>query len=144
MCFIGFFTSYGLSTRFKEVPFRVACMYFTPYHSLYMLHDTQSQYSCDTVLTPYIPLRVHSEPVVCSEPILVVTHKVGVCRVNPLGKECCTTFTRLSYNGNTSVVRCKPHTNNTFVMMATLTRELCMDDTPKTIAIFVLKYFKTV
>jgi len=51
-----------------------------------------------------------SEPVVCNEPIEVVSYKIGVCRVSPKGKECRTEFERLSYNGKTSVVLCRPHT----------------------------------
>ena len=41
-----------------------------------------------------------------NEPILVVSNKLGVCRVDPAGKECSTTFTRLSFNGSSSVVKC--------------------------------------
>ncbi|NXF10144.1 RUSD2 protein, partial [Smithornis capensis] len=48
--------------------------------------------------------------VVCEEPILVVSYKVGVCRVDPKGKPCKTIFQRLSYNGKTSVVKCLPRT----------------------------------
>lgn len=51
--------------------------------------------------------------VVCEEPILVVSYKVGVCRVDPKGKSCKTVFQRLSYNGKTSVVRCLPRTGRT-------------------------------
>lgn len=51
--------------------------------------------------------------VVCEEPILVVSYKVGVCRVDPKGKFCQTIFQRLSYNGRTSVVRCLPRTGRT-------------------------------
>ncbi|XP_070574843.1 pseudouridylate synthase RPUSD2-like [Ptychodera flava] len=51
-----------------------------------------------------------SEPVVCSEPILTMSHKIGVCRVSPDGKPCKTEFYRISYNGSSSVVRCIPHT----------------------------------
>jgi len=51
--------------------------------------------------------------VVCEEPILVVSYKVGVCRVDPKGKFCKTIFQRLSYNGKTSVVRCLPRTGRT-------------------------------
>ncbi|NXI60137.1 RUSD2 protein, partial [Chloroceryle aenea] len=51
--------------------------------------------------------------VVCEEPILVVSYKVGVCRVDPKGKFCKTIFQRLSYNGRTSVVRCLPQTGRT-------------------------------
>ncbi|XP_064309193.1 pseudouridylate synthase RPUSD2 [Phalacrocorax carbo] len=51
--------------------------------------------------------------VVCEEPILVVSYKVGVCRVDPKGKVCKTVFQRLSYNGKTSVVKCLPRTGRT-------------------------------
>lgn len=51
--------------------------------------------------------------VTCEEPILVVSCKVGVCRVDPKGKACKTVFQRLSYNGKTSVVKCFPHTGRT-------------------------------
>ncbi|NXA11618.1 RUSD2 protein, partial [Sapayoa aenigma] len=51
--------------------------------------------------------------VVCEEPILVVSYKVGVCRVDPKGKPCKTVFQRLSYNGKSSVVKCLPRTGRT-------------------------------
>ncbi|KAG9336320.1 hypothetical protein JZ751_002667, partial [Albula glossodonta] len=51
--------------------------------------------------------------VVCEEPILVVSFKVGVCRVDPKGKACRTVFQRLSWNGSSSVVRCLPLTGRT-------------------------------
>uniref|UniRef100_A0A8C9N7Z5 Pseudouridylate synthase RPUSD2 n=1 Tax=Serinus canaria TaxID=9135 RepID=A0A8C9N7Z5_SERCA len=51
--------------------------------------------------------------VVCEEPILVVSYKVGVCRVDAKGKPCQTLFQRLSYNGSSSVVRCLPRTGRT-------------------------------
>nr|XP_060616393.1 pseudouridylate synthase RPUSD2 [Anolis sagrei ordinatus] len=51
--------------------------------------------------------------VICEEPILVVSYKVGVCRVDPKGKPCKTVFQRLSYNGKTSVVKCFPYTGRT-------------------------------
>nr|KAF6393576.1 RNA pseudouridine synthase domain containing 2 [Pipistrellus kuhlii] len=54
-----------------------------------------------------------SEEVTCKEPILVVSYKVGVCRVDPRGKPCETVFQRLSYNGRSSVVRCRPLTGRT-------------------------------
>uniref|UniRef100_A0A1A8LXA0 Pseudouridylate synthase RPUSD2 n=1 Tax=Nothobranchius pienaari TaxID=704102 RepID=A0A1A8LXA0_9TELE len=50
---------------------------------------------------------------VCEEPILAVSFKVGLCRVDPKGKECRTVFQRLSFNGKTSVVRCFPLTGRT-------------------------------
>ncbi|KAB5562415.1 hypothetical protein PHYPO_G00017540 [Pangasianodon hypophthalmus] len=51
--------------------------------------------------------------VVCEEPILVVSFKVGVCRVDPKGKDCRTVFQKLGYNGRSSVVRCLPLTGRT-------------------------------
>lgn len=51
-----------------------------------------------------------SEPIVCEEPIEVVSYKIGVCRVGPKGKDCKTEFQCLSFNGKTSVVLCKPKT----------------------------------
>lgn len=50
---------------------------------------------------------------ICEEPILVVSFKIGLCRVDPKGKECRTIFQRLSFNGETSVVRCLPVTGRT-------------------------------
>lgn len=47
---------------------------------------------------------------VCSEPIEVVSYKIGVCKVSEKGKDCVTRFKRLSYNGKSSVVLCKPQT----------------------------------
>ena len=53
------------------------------------------------------------DEVVCEEPILVVSFKIGLCRVDPKGKECRTVFQRLGFNGRTSVVRCLPLTGRT-------------------------------
>lgn len=50
---------------------------------------------------------------ICEEPILVVSFKIGLCRVDPKGKECRTVFQRLSFNGKTSTVRCLPLTGRT-------------------------------
>jgi len=46
----------------------------------------------------------------CGEPVEVVSYKIGVCKVSAHGKECRTEFERLSYNGVTSVVLCRPFT----------------------------------
>eukprot|EP00057_Strongylocentrotus_purpuratus_P030480 XP_781802.2 PREDICTED: RNA pseudouridylate synthase domain-containing protein 2 [Strongylocentrotus purpuratus] len=51
-----------------------------------------------------------STPVVCEEPIFIVSHKIGVCRVKEDGKPCKTRFERLSYDGETSIIKCHPHT----------------------------------
>ncbi|XP_077542915.1 pseudouridylate synthase RPUSD2-like [Haemaphysalis longicornis] len=48
--------------------------------------------------------------VTCSEPIEIISHKIGVCGVGEHGKECMTEFKKLSYNGKSSVVLCKPFT----------------------------------
>ncbi|XP_011308018.1 RNA pseudouridylate synthase domain-containing protein 2 [Fopius arisanus] len=50
------------------------------------------------------------DEVVCSEAIEVVSYKIGVCKVSEKGKDCITRFKRLSYNGKSSVVLCKPQT----------------------------------
>jgi len=39
-----------------------------------------------------------------------VSYKIGVCKVSPQGKECRTEFERMSFNGKTSVVLCRPFT----------------------------------
>ncbi|XP_047506741.1 RNA pseudouridylate synthase domain-containing protein 2-like isoform X3 [Pieris napi] len=52
------------------------------------------------------------EEIECTEPIEVVSYKIGVCKVSPKGKDCSTTFKRLGFNPrtNTSVVLCRPKT----------------------------------
>lgn len=52
------------------------------------------------------------EPIECSEPIEVVSYKIGVCKVSSKGKTCNTAFQKLGYSQstNTSIVLCKPHT----------------------------------
>ncbi|XP_032529478.2 pseudouridylate synthase RPUSD2-like isoform X1 [Danaus plexippus] len=52
------------------------------------------------------------EEIECTEPIEVVSYKIGVCKVSQKGKDCSTTFKRLGYNtkSNTSVVLCRPKT----------------------------------
>ncbi|KAM8913704.1 pseudouridylate synthase RPUSD2 isoform 2-T2 [Spinachia spinachia] len=49
----------------------------------------------------------------CELPILVVSFKIGLCRVDPKGKESRTVFQKISFNGKTSVVRCLPLTGRT-------------------------------
>ncbi|KAJ8041675.1 RNA pseudouridylate synthase domain-containing protein 2 [Holothuria leucospilota] len=51
-----------------------------------------------------------SHTVECNEPIFIVSYKIGVCRVQAGGKECKTTFQRVSYDGETSIVKCFPET----------------------------------
>ena len=46
----------------------------------------------------------------CSQPVEVVSYKIGVCKVSSHGKECRTEFERMSFNGSTSVVLCRPFT----------------------------------
>lgn len=52
----------------------------------------------------------NSEEIECSEPIEVVSYKIGVCKVSKDGKECRTVFKKLSSNGKTSVVLARPRT----------------------------------
>ncbi|XP_073233770.1 pseudouridylate synthase RPUSD2-like [Porites lutea] len=51
-----------------------------------------------------------SEIVDCQEPIMVESHKIGICRVSANGKPCRTVFTRIHFNGKSSVVKCVPYT----------------------------------
>merc|ERR1712136_723239 len=46
---------------------------------------------------------------VVDQPVTTASHKIGVCHVHADGKPCSTRFKRLSYNGKSSVVSCKPH-----------------------------------
>ncbi|GFQ73633.1 RNA pseudouridylate synthase domain-containing protein 2 [Trichonephila clavata] len=46
----------------------------------------------------------------CKESLEVISPKMGICIVSPTGKECETIFEKLSYNGTSSVVSCKPLT----------------------------------
>ncbi|KAJ3030878.1 RNA pseudouridylate synthase domain containing protein 2, partial [Rhizophlyctis rosea] len=49
----------------------------------------------------------------CTQPIKTVSFKLGVNTIHPDGKYCRTGFKRLSYNGRTSVVWCRPFTGRT-------------------------------
>ena len=51
--------------------------------------------------------------IVVDAPLLCVSQKIGLNRVDPRGKESMTTFRRLSYNGTSSVVKCIPKTGRT-------------------------------
>ena len=46
----------------------------------------------------------------CCQPVEVVSYKIGVCKVSAHGKECRTEFQRMSFNGKSSVVLCRPFT----------------------------------
>uniref|UniRef100_T2MAD7 Pseudouridine synthase n=1 Tax=Hydra vulgaris TaxID=6087 RepID=T2MAD7_HYDVU len=50
------------------------------------------------------------EEIVVDEPIKTVSHKIGFCTVSNDGKSSSTIFKKLSYNGESSVVRCVPKT----------------------------------
>lgn len=52
------------------------------------------------------------DPLLCIENIEVLSHKIGVCKVSPYGKKCCTLFRFVGYDeaSNTSVVLCEPKT----------------------------------
>lgn len=47
----------------------------------------------------------------CKEPIFLISHKIGVCKVAQKGKKCRTLFQLMGYNekSNTSVVMCTPY-----------------------------------
>ncbi|XP_074646356.1 uncharacterized protein LOC141902498 [Tubulanus polymorphus] len=54
-----------------------------------------------------------SGQIICNEPLATMSPKIGLHKVSPDGKESSTMFERLSYNGKSSVVRCKPFTGRT-------------------------------
>ena len=51
--------------------------------------------------------------ITCDAPIKTISYKLSLNYVHQDGKECKTIFERLSYNGKTSVVRCRPKTGRT-------------------------------
>ncbi|CDH49293.1 pseudouridine synthase [Lichtheimia corymbifera JMRC:FSU:9682] len=51
--------------------------------------------------------------ITCDAPIKTISYKLSLNYVHQGGKECKTVFERLSYNGKTSVVRCRPKTGRT-------------------------------
>ncbi|CAB3995868.1 RNA pseudouridylate synthase domain-containing 2 [Paramuricea clavata] len=67
-------------------------------------HELQKEYVCR------VQGEFPSEEIDCNEPIAVVSHKVGVCRVHKDGKLCRTVFTRESFDGTSSIVKCQPYT----------------------------------
>merc|ERR1712223_966626 len=75
--------------------------------------DMEQQIRNRQVLKEYV-CRVegefHEGVTECTQPVEVVSYKIGVCKVSPSGKECRTEFERLNYNGRTSVVLCRPFT----------------------------------
>jgi len=69
-----------------------------------------------TILKEYLARVVGNFPdeeIVCNEPILTVSFKLGLNSVSPDGKPCTTIFKKLSYNGKSSLVLCKPLTGRT-------------------------------
>ncbi|KAI8369647.1 pseudouridine synthase [Radiomyces spectabilis] len=53
------------------------------------------------------------EEIICDQPIKTISFKLSMNYVHEDGKPCKTIFQRISYNGTTSVVRCKPITGRT-------------------------------
>nr|CAG8614922.1 11868_t:CDS:2 [Entrophospora candida] len=51
--------------------------------------------------------------IICEQPIKCVSHKLGLNIVDKSGKPSTTIFEKISYNKNTSVVKCKPLTGRT-------------------------------
>ncbi|KAI8064401.1 pseudouridine synthase [Gongronella butleri] len=53
------------------------------------------------------------EEITCNEPIKIISHKLSISYVHPEGKPCTTVFQRISTDGQSSIVRCKPLTGRT-------------------------------
>ncbi|KAK9474242.1 pseudouridine synthase [Dipodascopsis tothii] len=69
-----------------------------------------------TVFKDYVARVLGEFPdgeVTCDLPILTVDPKIGLNRVKPEGKPATTVFNRLSFDGRSSVVRCRPLTGRT-------------------------------
>ena len=49
----------------------------------------------------------------CHEPLKIVAHRLGLTHVSKEGKECKTSFKKLSFNGRTSLVEAVPFTGRT-------------------------------
>ncbi|ORE06521.1 DRAP deaminase [Rhizopus microsporus var. microsporus] len=54
-----------------------------------------------------------SQQIVCDAPIKQLAYEVPYNYVHPDGKDCTTVFDRISFNGRTSIVRCRPVTGRT-------------------------------
>ncbi|XP_046843007.1 RNA pseudouridylate synthase domain-containing protein 2-like [Xenia sp. Carnegie-2017] len=67
-------------------------------------HELKKEYLCK------VKGEFPSDVIRCEEPIVVVSHKVGVCRVHKEGKPCTTVFKRQHYDGKNSIVKCEPLT----------------------------------
>lgn len=76
-----------------------------------------SKYLFDREVSKEYVARVIGEfpegTITCEEPVLSVNPMLGLNRVHPTGKTAKSSFERLSFNGVTSVVRCKPFTGRT-------------------------------
>ncbi|ODQ63768.1 pseudouridine synthase [Nadsonia fulvescens var. elongata DSM 6958] len=53
------------------------------------------------------------DEIICEEPLITVSPKVALNRVDPNGKDSKTVFNRISFDGETSIVRCQPLTGRT-------------------------------
>lgn len=69
--------------------------------------EIQKEYVCR------VSGKFPSERIICSEPIKQLAYTVNLNYVHSEGKECRTLFERISFNGKTSIVRCKPLTGRT-------------------------------
>ncbi|KAG9290999.1 hypothetical protein G9A89_012871 [Geosiphon pyriformis] len=79
-------------------------------------HEYEQQMRARTIRKTYVCRVIGEFPsceIVCDKPILSVCQKVGLNIVHSDGKPCTTVFEKISYNGRTSLLRCKPLTGRT-------------------------------
>lgn len=76
-------------------------------HNDISLRDVDKEYICR------VEGNFPEDTIICNKPIKKFIHKIGVNLVHSQGKVAFTQFKKLSYNGKSSVVLCKPYTGRT-------------------------------
>lgn len=76
-------------------------------HNIIQMHKVRKEYICR------VEGNFPDETVFCNKPIKKFRHKIGLSLVHSQGQKAFTEFKKLSYNGKSSIVLCKPLTGRT-------------------------------
>ncbi|XP_035212328.1 RNA pseudouridylate synthase domain-containing protein 2-like [Stegodyphus dumicola] len=76
-------------------------------HDQLNLHDVKKEYVCR------VEGNFPDGILICNKPLKKINHKLGISIVDPSGKVSVTEFKKLSFNGKSSVVCCRPLTGRT-------------------------------